>query len=156
MPDPATNPHARSALPSERAASPADETWLEENGLAGDHHLTADGASFNLMAALRLHHASADERASGACFNIVEGEPVSEHNEQRVWSSIRDLATARLEQLSQSPTSPQDRELGRAWREAQAALLHAAVASCDAMMDVESPHEQAVGMTTRKRARTCS
>ena len=49
------------------ALSEGDQAWLEENDLSGDLGLECDGApSFNLMAALRLRHATSAEREAGA------------------------------------------------------------------------------------------
>ena len=49
------------------ALSEGDQAWLEENDLSGDLGLECDGApSFNLMAALRLRHATPAEREAGA------------------------------------------------------------------------------------------
>ena len=68
-------------------------------------YLTAEGGSFSLLAALRLKHASDEERAAGACFRILEGEPVSDANEARVWGAVRELATSRLERLERPAAS---------------------------------------------------
>ena len=49
------------------ALTEGDQAWLEENDLSGDLGLECDGApSFNLMAALRLRHATPAEREAGA------------------------------------------------------------------------------------------
>jgi len=97
------------------ALSEADAEWLCENDLGDTHEhdpelagtssycLTPEGASFNLHAALRLHHATATQRSTGACFSILEGEPVSVENEQLVWQSIQQLAMSRIEALAGAP-----------------------------------------------------
>lgn len=73
--------------------SAADMAWLEENGLSeAEHALHPFGPSWSLLGALRLLHASPTERAGGAAFAIVEGEPVSSRCECLVWSHARQMA----------------------------------------------------------------
>ena len=69
------NPHARIELSAAACAMPEEATcWLEEQGLASEHHhLTAEGGSFELMAALRLKHATEEERAYGGSYALLEG-----------------------------------------------------------------------------------
>ena len=58
-----SEPRATASL----ALTEGDHAWLEENDLSGDLGLECDGApSFNLMAALRLRHATPAEREAGA------------------------------------------------------------------------------------------
>jgi hypothetical protein len=193
------NPHERSPLCSTEvpALSEADAEWLCENDLGDTHEhdpelagtssycLTPEGASFNLHAALRLHHATATQRSTGACFSILEGEPVSVENEQLVWQSIQQLAMSRIEALAGAPVpkavdpkldEPDPKLDGQVtaarWRAAQMSLLTAARTCADKSLRKlgraapKSPaaereasaaaRRQARGRRSSKRARECS
>ena len=123
------------------ALSEDDQAWLEENDLSGDLALECDGApSFNLMAALRLRHATPAEREAGAGssnpspsphphpkpsqnpnqsqtqagagFSILEGEQASAPNEALAWRDVRAIAIARLAALEAVPTPQGEGEVG--------------------------------------------
>lgn len=145
------NPHERSPLCSTEvpALSEADAEWLCENDLGDTHEhdpelagtssycLTPEGASFNLHAALRLHHATATQRSTGASFSILEGEPVSVENEQLVWQSIQQLAKSRIEAFAGAPVPTavdpklDGQVMAALWRAAQMSLLTAARTCAD-------------------------
>ena len=84
------------------ATGAAARAWLAEQGFDSGRALTHDGPSFELLAALRLRHATDDEYRNGAAFAIAEGEAVSDANEARVWRAVGDLARA----LARPPTRP--------------------------------------------------
>ena len=106
-----------------------------------------------LLAALRLRHATDDEYRNGAAFAIAEGEAVSDANEARVWRAVGDLARAlarppteaeddrrRIDALRQKPNllaqpifEPAEAHelLAREWRAARAALVEANVARAE-------------------------
>ena len=91
------NPHDRVAVALDDAADDgrlatgaAARAWLAEQGFDAGHALTHDGPSFELLAALRLRHATDDEYRNGAAFAIAEGEAVSDANEARVWRAVGD------------------------------------------------------------------
>ena len=69
------NPHARLQLGEAACELPEEAAgWLTEQGLGGDHHLTSEGGSWELVAALRLKHATEEERAYGGSYALLEGE----------------------------------------------------------------------------------
>ena len=129
--------------------------------------LECDGApSFNLMAALRLRHATPAERAAGAGFAILEGEQASAPNELRAWRDVRAIATARLAALevvstpqgevdvegkegAQGAASLLSARLADTWRDSQARVLRAALALASAE-GATQPREEAQG-TKRQR-----
>ena len=96
------NPHDRVAVAlgdveddGRLATDAAARAWLAEQGFESGHALTHDGPSFELLAALRLRHATDDEYRNGAAFAIAEGEAVSGANEARVWAPSATCARAR-------------------------------------------------------------
>ena len=148
------NPHDRVAVALGDAADDgrlatgaAARAWLAEQGFDSGHALTHDGPSFELLAALRLRHATDDEYRNGAAFAIAEGEAVSGANEARVWRAVGDLARAlarppteaeddrrRIDALRQKPNvEPAEAHelLAREFRVARAALVEANVARAE-------------------------
>ena len=148
------NPHDRVAVALGDAADDgrlatgaAARAWLAEQGFDSGHALTHDGPSFELLAALRLRHATDDEYRNGAAFAIAEGEAVSDANEARVWRAVGDLARAlarppseaeddrrRIDALRQKPNvEPGEAHelLAREFRAARAALVEANVARAE-------------------------
>ena len=147
------NPHDRVAVALDHAPATnlatgaAARAWLAEQGFDSGHALTHDGPSFELLAALRLRHATDDEYRNGAAFAIAEGEAVSDANEARVWRAVGDLARAlarppseveddrrRIDALRQKPNvEPGEAHelLAREFRAARAALVEANVARAE-------------------------
>ena len=148
------NPHDRVAVTLAPAADDgrlatgaAARAWLAEQGFDSGHALTHDGPSFELLAALRLRHATDDEYRNGAAFAIAEGEAVSDANEARVWRAVGDLARAlarppseaeddrrRIDALRQKPNVEAGEAhelLAREFRAARAALVEANVARAE-------------------------
>ena len=148
------NPHDRVAVALDDAADDgrlatgaAARAWLAEQGFDSGHALTHDGPSFELLAALRLRHATDDEYRNGAAFAIAEGEAVSDANEARVWRAVGDLARAlarppseaeddrrRIDALRQKPNveaAEAHELLAREFRAARAALVEANVARAE-------------------------
>ena len=113
---------------------------------SGDLGLECDGApSFNLMAALRLRHATPAERAVGAGFAIIEGEQASATNEAHAWRDVRAIAAARLAVLeavsgpqggqggqggqgAENIARPPSAQLAETWRDSQTRVLRATLA----------------------------
>eukprot|EP00966_Prymnesium_polylepis_P130594 3021142-Prymnesium_polylepis.1 len=91
------NPHACVQLGTACELPEHATAWLEEQGMAAEHHVTADGASWELMAALRLKHSTEDERALGGSFALLEGEPVSDANERLALTELQRLVLAHSE-----------------------------------------------------------
>ena len=55
----------------------------------------ADGEpSWSLVSALRLRHASQDERDGGAAFAILDGDELTTESEIRAWEAAREIADA--------------------------------------------------------------
>ena len=147
------NPHDRVAVAlddaptTNLATGAAARAWLAEQGFDSGHALTHDGPSFELLAALRLRHATDDEYRNGAAFAIAEGEAVSDANEARVWRAVGDLARAlarppseaeddrrRIDALRQKPNveaAEAHELLAREFRAARAALVEANVARAE-------------------------
>jgi hypothetical protein len=147
------NPHDRVAVTlddapaTNLATGAAARAWLAEQGFDSGHALTHDGPSFELLAALRLRHATDDEYRNGAAFAIAEGEAVSDANEARVWRAVGDLARAlarppseaeddrrRIDALRQKPNVEAGEAhelLAREFRAARAALVEANVARAE-------------------------
>ena len=129
--------------------SASKAAWLIENGFEDEHWLTSQGASWNLMAALRLKHASQEEIDLGAAMAILEGEAASACGEA---AALRKLATQRLAGYSRLSTLEDDqadllaleaqgvpcesvacgrRRLALEWRVAQKTLLVECLAAVD-------------------------
>ena len=88
--------------------SASKAAWLIENGFEDEHWLTSQGASWNLMAALRLKHASQEEIDLGAAMAILEGEAASACGEAAALRALRKLATQRLAGYSRLSTLEDD------------------------------------------------
>lgn len=144
---PRANPHGRVTVGvAELELGAADAAWLEGEGLldpdalalarggedcgqAADEQAAdgqaeaAVGPSWALLAALRLKHASEDERRGGAAFAILDGDAVSDACEARAWGEVHSIATSR--QLSKVKEPLRLRPTARAFATERVELLHA-------------------------------
>ena len=106
----ANNPNDRSLVPPIEDLADDDLCWLEEHGLAVDTHaLEPSGPSWGLLSALRLKHATQEERAHGAGFAILDGGSVSARCERLVWAEARRMAVDRLNMFAEDGAVPPPR-----------------------------------------------
>ena len=130
----------------------ADLEWLAEHGLDAEHAFDVGGPSWTLLAALRLKHASPSERAAGAAFAIVEGEPVSARAELEAWQEARRMIRKRLDG-SHSDLEELRAELKQAEAAEAAEAAEKGVAGASAAVAAAAAANGTGGETVRSRRR---